>query len=80
MLKNFLTTHTTEPPLISTFWHGLMLMFILLFIYVAVKYHDNPYIVGTFKWIQIIQLVVLYTWYIGFRLPLANSLPFIIVV
>lgn len=75
MLKNFLTTHTTEPPLISTFWHGLMLMFILLFIYVAVKYHDNSYIVETFKWIQIIQLVVLYTWYIGFRLPLANSLP-----
>ena len=50
-------------------------MHLSLSIYTAVKNHDNPYIVETFKWIQIIQLVVLYTWYIGFRLPLANSLP-----
>ena len=50
-------------------------MHLSLSIYTAVKNHYNPYIVETFKWIQIIQLVVLYTWYIGFRLPLANSLP-----
>ena len=52
MVNSFLTTHKTEPSLIPMFWHGLMLMFILLFIYVAVKYHDNPYIVETFKWIN----------------------------
>ena len=61
MVNSVLTTHKTEPSLIPMFWHGLMLMFILLFIYVAVKYHDNSYIVETFKWIQIIQLVVLYS-------------------
>ncbi|WP_186286771.1 TIGR02206 family membrane protein [Streptococcus constellatus] len=75
-MNNFFTTQTTEPPPIPLFWYGLMITLILLSIYAAVKYHDNPRFMKTFKWLQIAQLVVLYMWYVGFRLPFANSLPF----
>ena len=47
----------------------------LIHLWVQLKYHDNPGFVKAFKWIQFVQLLALYAWYIGFRLPLANSLP-----
>ena len=71
----FLTTNQTAPPLISALAYALMISLVVLSIYGAVKYHDNPSFVKTFKWIQFVQLLALYAWYIGFRLPLANSLP-----
>lgn len=71
----FLTTNQTAPPLISALAYALMISLVVLSIYGAVKYHDNPGFVKAFKWIQFVQLLALYAWYIGFRLPLANSLP-----
>ena len=71
----FLTTNQTAPPLISALAYALMIFLVVLSIYGAVKYHDNPGFVKAFKWIQFVQLLALYAWYIGFRLPLANSLP-----
>lgn len=74
-MKDFLTTSATAPPAISFLAYALMLALLALSIYGALKYHDNPRFVATFKWIQIMQLAALYIWYFAFRLPYANSLP-----
>ena len=71
----FLTTNQTAPPLIPALAYALMMSLVVLSIYGAVNYHDHPVLVKAFKWIQFVQLLALYAWYIGFHLPLANSLP-----
>lgn len=52
----FLTTNQTAPPLISALAYALMISLVVLSIYGAVKYHDNPGFVKAFKWIQFVQL------------------------
>ena len=74
-MKDFLTTTKTVAPPISILWYAVMIALVLLSIWSSLKYHDNPRFVKAFKWIQFVQLLALYAWYIGFRLPLANSLP-----
>ena len=49
---------------------------IVLCIYGALAYHKNPKFVHLFKGIQILQLLALYSWYVGFGIPFSNSLPF----
>lgn len=71
----FLTTNQTEPPSIALLAYILMFVLVLLSIYSALKYRSNPGFIKAFKWIQFVQLLALYTWYISFHLPLANSLP-----
>ena len=71
----FLTTNQTAPPLIPALAYALMMSLVVLSIYGAVNYHDHAVLVKAFKWIQFVQLLALYAWYIGFHLPLANSLP-----
>ena len=48
----------------------------MLCIYGALAYHKNPKFVLLFKGIQILQLLALYSWYVGFGIPFSNSLPF----
>ena len=48
----------------------------MLCIYGALAYHKNPKFVYLFKGIQILQLLALYSWYVGFGIPFSNSLPF----
>ena len=48
----------------------------MLCIYGAIAYHKNPKFVYLFKGIQILQLLALYSWYVGFGIPFSNSLPF----
>ncbi|KXT82100.1 putative membrane protein [Streptococcus sp. DD11] len=74
-MKDFLTRTQTAPPPIPFLWYGIMIALVLLSIYGSFKYHSNPRFVKLFKWIQIVQLIALYTWYFGFRIPFANSLP-----
>lgn len=75
-MKDFLTTTKTVAPPISIFWYAVMIALVLLSIWSSLKYHDNPRFVKAFKWIQIAQLLMLYSWYFGFRIPFSNSLPF----
>ena len=49
---------------------------LVLCIYGALVYHKNPKFVRLFKGIQILQLLALYSWYVGFGIPFSNSLPF----
>ena len=49
---------------------------LVLCIYGALVYHKNPKFVLLFKGIQVLQLLALYSWYVGFGIPFSNSLPF----
>ena len=52
------------------------MLVLMLCIYGALAYHKNPKFVYLFKGIQILQLLALYSWYVGFGIPFSNSLPF----
>ena len=76
MLDQLITRTQTTPPPISLFWYGVMVLSLVLSIYSSLTYYKNPRFVKLFKGIQILQLLVLYSWYIGFQIPFSNSLPF----
>lgn len=75
-MRDFLTTKQTLPPPITAFWFAVMMLALVVVAYLSYKYHRHTGYVRFWKYLQIFQLICLYTWYIGFRLPLANSLPF----
>ena len=74
-MHHFITRTQTTPPPIPIFWYGVMIGLLALSIYASLTYYKNPKFVRLFKWIQIAQLLALYTWYIGFGTPFSNSLP-----
>ncbi|WP_148887981.1 YwaF family protein [Streptococcus cristatus] len=74
-MHHFLTTNQTEPPFVSALAYSLMMALLLLSIYASIKYYKNPSFIKSMKILQLCQLAVLYSWYVGFQLPLANSLP-----
>ena len=76
MFHQFITRSQTVPPPISLFWYGVMMLVLVLCIYGALAYHKNPKFILLFKGIQILQLLALYSWYVGFGIPFSNSLPF----
>ena len=76
MFHQFITKSQTVPPPISLFWYGTMMILLVLCIYGALVYHKNPKFVRLFKGIQILQLLALYSWYVGFGIPFSKSLPF----
>ena len=76
MFHQFITRSQTVPPPIPFFWYGAMMLVLMFCIYVALAYHKNPKFVLLFKWIQILQLLALYSWYVGFGISFSNSLPF----
>ncbi|MBP2621268.1 YwaF family protein [Streptococcus panodentis] len=75
-MNDFLSTTKTAPPPIPPFWYGIMMALMLLLIYTSVRYAHNAAYRKTFKVLQAIQLLVLYSWYFGFQISVANSLPF----
>ena len=75
-MYKFLTTHQTEPPPIPILGYILMMGFLLLLIYTSIYYAQNETYSKLFKLLQSVQLLVLYVWYIGFHIPMSNSLPF----
>lgn len=75
-MKEFFTTKQTVPPPITTFWLIVMIMALIGLAYLSYKYSRHKGYVRFWKYLQVFQLICLYSWYIGFRVPLANSLPF----
>ena len=75
MLDQLITRTQTTPPPISLFWYGVMVLSLVLSIYSSLTYYKNPRFVKLFKGIQILQLLALYSWYLGFQIPFSNSLP-----
>ena len=74
-MHHFITRTQITPPPISLLWYGVMMLTLVLCIYGALAYHKNPKFVLLFKGIQVLQLLALYSWYIGFSIPFSNSLP-----
>ena len=74
-MHHFLTTNQTEPPFVSALAYSLMMALLLLSVYASIKYHKNSSFIKSMKILQLCQLAILYSWYVGFQLPLANSLP-----
>ena len=74
-MHHFLTTNQTEPRFVSALAYSLMMALLLLSVYASIKYHKNPSFVKSMKILQLCQLAILYSWYVVFQLPLANSLP-----
>ena len=60
-MHHFITRTQTTPPPISIFWYGVMIGLLALSIYASLTYYKNPKFVRLFKWIQIAQLLALYT-------------------
>ena len=71
----FLQLNRLHRLLSLLLWYGAIILFLVLSIYSSLAYHENPTFVKLFKGIQIVQLLALYTWYIGFGIPFSNSLP-----
>ena len=76
MLDQLITRTQTTPPPISLFLYGVMVLSLVLSIYSSLTYYKNSRFVKLCKGIQILQLLSLYSWYIGFQIPFSNSLPF----
>ncbi|EMB59768.1 TIGR02206 family membrane protein [Streptococcus mutans] len=75
-MKAFLTPNQTHPPEISPLLYVLMIAVLLLLSYTSFKYYQSSLYTRTFKLIQAIQLLTLYSWYLFFAIPISNSLPF----
>ena len=60
-MHHFITRTQTTPPPIPIFWYGVMIGLLALSIYASLTYYKNPKFVRLFKWIQIAQLLALYT-------------------
>lgn len=60
----------------TPFGYTLTLLGLLLVIYVAGRFFDQKKMVNFFRTTQLIQLLLLYGWYLAIRAPLSESLPF----
>ena len=75
-MGDFFTSQKTEPPVLTPL--GLVLMLIALFIviYSASRFYKQKSYQRIFQGLQIVQLVLLYSWYMATQAPLTESLPF----
>ncbi|MFC3932954.1 YwaF family protein [Streptococcus dentapri] len=74
-LADFLTTQQSQPPTITAGWYALILLMIAILVWLTYRYHRYAIYVGIFKWLQIGQLLLLYSWYLIYQIPLSVSLP-----
>lgn len=74
-MKDFLTTTQSAPPAISLGWFLVIVGLLVALGWTSLRKYRDPAYVKTFRIIQIIQLTVLYTWYVVYSLPISNSLP-----
>lgn len=74
-MSDFFTTVQTQPPAISLPVYLFLLAGLLFLGYLSVRYYNHPTYVAFFKWVQILQLVFLYSWYMAKGIPFSNSLP-----
>ena len=74
-MKDFLTTTQSAPPAISLGWFLIIVGLLVVLGWTTLRKYRDPAYVKTFRIMQIIQLTVLYTWYVVYSLPLSTSLP-----
>lgn len=74
-MKDFLTTTQSAPPAISLGWFLIIVGLLVVLGWTTLRKYRDPAYVKIFRIMQIIQLTVLYTWYVVYSLPLSTSLP-----
>ncbi|MER0123393.1 YwaF family protein [Streptococcus sp. ZJ93] len=74
-MKEFFTDQPSFPPEIGFSEHLYLVFGLILVIYGAIKYHDNQKWQRTFKGLQMLQLVLLYGWYLAIQSPISEALP-----
>lgn len=74
-MNEFFSGQPSFPPTLDFVGH-LVLVLSLVFVVLGVfKYHENKKWQVIFKGLQVLQLVLLYGWYIVMRAPLSEALP-----
>lgn len=74
-MKEFFSNEPSFPPELDFFGHMLLLLSIILVVIGAIKFHENRKWQLAFKVIQVVQLLLLYGWYLIIRAPISESLP-----
>lgn len=73
---DFFTDHISHPPSLTIVEYASLFVGLLLVVWLAIRYYDKKWMQRSFWWIQLLQVVSLYAWYIVVDWPLAESLPF----
>ena len=74
-MRDFFTNVRTSPPEMTAGTYILVFSLLLLVFYTASRYYKNKYYQWFFKGLQVLQLSLLYSWYLATATPLTESLP-----
>lgn len=75
-MADFFSNQKTEAPHLTPFWYVLLLIGLASVYYTSLRfYHSTPYR-KLLKYLQILQIIGLYGWYLCTLTPSAESLPF----
>jgi len=72
----FFAIFPSSPPKLDANWYSLGTILVVLLLYLTFKYYQNEDFKKTFKLIQLVQMIVLYSWYLSAGGPLKEALPF----
>lgn len=74
-MTEFFTNVRTSPPEMTLFSYGLVFLILFAVFYSANRYHKTIWCSWLFKGLQVLQLSLLYGWYLATATPLTESLP-----
>ena len=74
--EQLFTTQISEPPQFELHWYIGLLCLLALTFYASYRFRDKVTYQRFIQILQSLQLIVLYSWYLGNQMPLSESLPF----
>lgn len=74
-MEDFFTNHVSQPPVLGPMEQGLLFSVFLILLYLSSRYYRETWFRTIFWWLQLVQIVSLYTWYAVMDFPLSESLP-----
>ncbi|MGT2925819.1 YwaF family protein [Streptococcus cuniculipharyngis] len=75
MLAEFFTDHMTQEPHLRLEDRLLIFLFLVVVIYLTSRWYQKPCYLAFFRWLQMVQIISLYSWYLLVGWPLSESLP-----
>lgn len=76
MFGEFFSGRPSEAPVLNVVEHALLIIVLFLLLYASTRWYHKTWYRSFFWWLQLIQIVSLYTWYIAVSYTLAENLPF----
>lgn len=74
-MKEFFSDQPSFPPVLGFDGHLYLFISLLLVVVGSIKYYENKKWQLIFKSLQVLQLVLLYGWYLAVRAPISEALP-----